>query len=44
VRELAARIGVEAPICEAVAAILAGEVGVEAAITGLLSRPLKSER
>ena len=40
----AARIGVEAPICEAVAAILAGEVGVEAAITGLLSRPLKSER
>ena len=44
VRELAARIGVDAPICEAVAAILAGEVGVEAAITGLLSRPLKSER
>jgi glycerol-3-phosphate dehydrogenase (NAD(P)+) len=44
VRDLAARIGVEAPICEAVAAILAGEVGVEAAITGLLSRPLKSER
>jgi glycerol-3-phosphate dehydrogenase (NAD(P)+) len=43
-RDLAARIGVEAPICEAVAAILAGEVGVEAAITGLLSRPLKSER
>jgi glycerol-3-phosphate dehydrogenase (NAD(P)+) len=44
VRDLAARIGVEAPICEAVAAILAGEVGVEAAISGLLSRPLKSER
>lgn len=44
VRELAARIGVEAPICEAVAAILSGDVGVEAAITGLLSRPLKSER
>lgn len=44
VRELAARIGVEAPICEAVAAILAGEVGVGDAITGLLSRPLKSER
>jgi glycerol-3-phosphate dehydrogenase (NAD(P)+) len=43
VRDLAARIGVEAPICEAVAAILAGEVGVEAAISGLLSRPLKSE-
>jgi len=44
VRELAARIGVEAPICEAVAAILAGEVAVGDAITGLLSRPLKSER
>ncbi|HWT50838.1 MAG TPA: glycerol-3-phosphate dehydrogenase, partial [Caulobacter sp.] len=34
---------VETPICEAVAAILAGEVEVDAAITGLLSRPLKSE-
>ena len=44
VRDLAARIGVEAPICEAVAAILAGEVAVGDAITGLLSRPLKSER
>jgi len=43
-RELAARLGVEAPICEAVAAVLAGEVGVEAAIEGLLSRPLKAER
>lgn len=44
VRDLAARIGVEAPICEAVAAILAGEVGVAEAIAGLLARPLKSER
>jgi len=44
VRDLAARIGVAAPICEAVAAILAGEVAVGDAITGLLSRPLKSER
>lgn len=43
-RELAARLGVDAPICEAVAAVLAGEVGVEAAIEGLLSRPLKAER
>jgi glycerol-3-phosphate dehydrogenase (NAD(P)+) len=43
VRQLAQRLGVEAPICQAVAAILAGEVGVDAAITGLLSRPLKSE-
>jgi glycerol-3-phosphate dehydrogenase (NAD(P)+) len=44
VRQLAARVGVEAPICEAVAAILAGEAGVDAAIAGLLSRPLREER
>ena len=44
VRQLAARLGVETPICEAVAAILAGEVDVDAAIAGLLSRPLKDER
>jgi len=44
VRQLAARLEVETPICEAVAAILAGEVGVDAAIAGLLSRPLKDER
>jgi len=43
VRDLAARLGVEMPICQAVAAILAGEAEVEAAIAGLLSRPLKSE-
>ena len=43
VRELARKKGVEMPICEAVAAILAGEHTVEAAIMGLLSRPLKSE-
>jgi len=43
VRALARRIGVEVPICEAVAAILAGEIAVDAAIAGLLSRPLKSE-
>jgi glycerol-3-phosphate dehydrogenase (NAD(P)+) len=43
-RELAARLGVEAPICEAVAAVLAGEIDVGAAIEGLLSRPLKAER
>jgi glycerol-3-phosphate dehydrogenase (NAD(P)+) len=41
---LARRLGVDAPICDAVAAVLAGEVGVEAAIEGLLSRPLKAER
>ena len=44
VRALAASRGVEMPICAAVAAILAGEVGVDEAILGLLSRPLKSER
>jgi glycerol-3-phosphate dehydrogenase (NAD(P)+) len=44
VRALAARLGVETPICEAVAAILAGEVGVGAAIRDLLARPLRDER
>lgn len=43
VRDLAARLNVEMPICQAVAAILAGEAEVDAAIAGLLSRPLKSE-
>jgi glycerol-3-phosphate dehydrogenase (NAD(P)+) len=32
------------PICRAVSAILAGEVDVDAAIAGLLSRPLRAER
>jgi glycerol-3-phosphate dehydrogenase (NAD(P)+) len=40
---LAARLGIETPICEAVAAILAGETEVEAAILSLLSRPLRAE-
>lgn len=44
VRQLAAKVGVETPISEAVAAVLAGEVDLDAAIAGLLSRPLKSER
>jgi len=43
VRDLAARLGVEMPICQTVAALLAGEVEVDAAILGLLARPLKSE-
>ena len=43
VRALAHRLDVEVPISEAVAAILAGEADVDAAIGGLLSRPLKSE-
>jgi len=44
VRELAARAGVEMPICEGVAALLAGEVTVDGLIDALLSRPLKSEQ
>lgn len=44
VRELAARKGVEMPICQAVAAILAGEAEVDQAIGDLLSRPLRDER
>jgi glycerol-3-phosphate dehydrogenase (NAD(P)+) len=43
VRQLAAKLGVETPISEAVAAILAGEVEVDAAIEALLSRPLRAE-
>ena len=44
VRELAARLGVEIPISEGVAALLAGEIDVDGLIDGLLSRPLKAER
>ncbi|WP_396594822.1 NAD(P)H-dependent glycerol-3-phosphate dehydrogenase [Brevundimonas sp. R86498] len=44
VRELARRTGVEMPICEATAALLAGETTVDAMIEALLSRPLKAER
>jgi glycerol-3-phosphate dehydrogenase (NAD(P)+) len=43
VRALAARLGVETPICEAVAAVVASEITVDQAIDGLLSRPLKTE-
>ena len=43
VTQLAARNGVETPICEAVRAILAGELDVGPAIAALLSRPLKAE-
>jgi glycerol-3-phosphate dehydrogenase (NAD(P)+) len=43
VRQLAAKLGVDVPICEATAAILAGEIGVDDAIQGLLARPLKEE-
>ena len=43
VRDLALKLGVETPICEAVAAILDGKVGVDVAIQALLSRPLREE-
>ena len=43
VRQLAAKLGIDAPICAAVAAILAGEAQVDDAIRGLLSRPLREE-
>ena len=44
VRELAARLGVETPLCEATAAILAGEAGVDEVMASLMSRPLTTER
>lgn len=44
VRQLVEKLGVEAPICQAIAAILAGEIDVDQAIDGLLNRPLKAER
>jgi glycerol-3-phosphate dehydrogenase (NAD(P)+) len=43
VTELARRLGVETPICEAVRAILAGESEIDPAIAGLLARPLRNE-
>ncbi len=43
VRALAARLGVETPICSAVSDILAGTTAVDAAIAALLSRPLRAE-
>lgn len=43
VRQLAQKLGVETPICEAVAAVLADEMSVDAVIEGLLTRPLKVE-
>ncbi|MET0294606.1 MAG: NAD(P)H-dependent glycerol-3-phosphate dehydrogenase [Phenylobacterium sp.] len=44
VAELAGKLGVDAPICQAVAAIVAGRLGVDAAIEALLARPLRPER
>jgi len=40
---LAARLGVETPICAAVAAVLGGRIGVDEAITALLARPVRAE-
>lgn len=40
---LARKHKVEMPICEAVADILEGRVGIDAAITALLSRPFRAE-
>ncbi len=42
--DLGRKTGVELPICEAVNAVLTGELDVDGAIDALLSRPLKSER
>ena len=44
VETLARRLGVETPICAAVAAMLSGRLSVDQAIDGLLARPLKTER
>ncbi|MES3030677.1 MAG: NAD(P)H-dependent glycerol-3-phosphate dehydrogenase [Pseudomonadota bacterium] len=41
---LANKLGVETPICAAVAAILAGEAKVDEAIAALLARPITTER
>jgi glycerol-3-phosphate dehydrogenase (NAD(P)+) len=40
---LAARHGVEMPICEAVDSIIAGRVSIDEGIAALLSRPFKAE-
>ncbi|HUO22872.1 MAG TPA: NAD(P)H-dependent glycerol-3-phosphate dehydrogenase [Caulobacteraceae bacterium] len=40
---LARALGVETPICAAMAAVLGGQISVDQAIEGLLARPLKSE-
>ena len=44
VTALAAKMGVEVPICEAVAAVLDGTRDLDEAIGALLARPLRSER
>jgi glycerol-3-phosphate dehydrogenase (NAD(P)+) len=44
VRALAQKLDVDTPICEAVAALLAGERDLDEAIAGLMTRPLRTER
>ena len=43
VRDLARKLGVEMPICEAVAALLDGAITPQQVVSGLLSRPLRAE-
>lgn len=43
VAQLALKLGIEMPICVAVADILAGREEIDSAIAGLLSRPLRTE-
>ncbi|MBB5753769.1 NAD(P)H-dependent glycerol-3-phosphate dehydrogenase [Prosthecomicrobium pneumaticum] len=42
-RDLARRLGVAMPITEAVAAILEGEIGIDAAVDALMTRPIRRE-
>jgi glycerol-3-phosphate dehydrogenase (NAD(P)+) len=44
VRALAQKLDVETPICEAIAALLAGERDLDEVIAGLMTRPLRTER
>jgi len=43
IHALAVKAGAEAPICEAVAALVAGKKTVDDVIAALLARPFKSE-
>lgn len=43
VTDLARRLGIEMPICEAVQAILDGRLSIDDAIHGLLTRPITAE-
>ena len=42
-KKLAAEHGVEMPICDAVAAVIEGEISVDEAIVRLLMRPTRAE-